>query len=148
MPIAGTNKNLIINFSKMLDAITIETIPTEKEKLEEIIANKKNKKQNKIKVNIMPEDHLFLSQRIEDFNVGFLPNKLLDKESTLKTMKLIGELARSKTHVKLEQEERLKFYGNNDVMYIDTIKQSLEKETVNYEYCQKAVLCKLNISEE
>lgn len=148
MPIAGTNKNLIIDFQKMLDAITIERIQTEEEKLNEKLANKKNKKQNKVKVNILPEDYKFLTQKVEDFQLKFLPNKLLDKESTLKTMRLIGELARSKTDVTQEQEERLKHYGKDDVMYIDTIKQSLEKETANYEYCQKAVLYKLNISEE
>lgn len=91
MRIAGTQKNLCIDVNKMLEAITIEHIPTEGEKEEE----EKRPQKPKIDVDISEADSQYLDNKLEGVRIKE-QNGLIEKHSMLKILKLVSEYTKEK----------------------------------------------------
>jgi len=146
IPIKSTQKELVINIPKMFEAISFEHIMSDEEK--KIENNRQKQEERKlIKIDMPIEDHKYLHQKLEDFKVTFTKDKSIENHSMLKIMKLIGEFAKTKNEeiTQNAQSSRLEQYNKDDDKYIDIIRDTLQKEEMNYTYCTQAVLCKLRI---
>ena len=146
IPVFGTTKQLVLNIPKLHEAVNFEDIPTEDEKEEQT----ESKPKPKLDIYIPPEDHKYLYQVLKGFKKDESSDNLLERSTMVQLLKFIGDFAKTKNEEisKQAQQSRLEFYGKDDQMYINTIKQTLITEEQNYNYCTKAILFRAKISED